>query len=110
MVTCAGQDITLVPATPYSIERLTHLYGSGETGFNNSRNYTFRPDPPEYSNLSRKTVCNSQGNFTFDKIADGEYFIVLSVNWVAGGLYQGGNLMKRIRLNDGSEQSVIISY
>lgn len=109
VVTCAGSTVTLIPATPYAIERLGHLYGGGDTGFNNIRSIRFTPDPPEYQSMARRTTCDSQGNFQFERIPDGEYFVVLSVNWVVGYLQQGGNLMQKVRLSNASQISVVMS-
>lgn len=109
VVTCAGQTVTLIPATLYAIERIGQLYGPSETGFNANRNLRFSPDPAEYQSMTRKSTCDSQGNFIFERVADGDYFVVLSVNWIVGYTQQGGNLMHRIRVANAAQASLIMS-
>jgi hypothetical protein len=57
VVTCAGSDVTLVPATEYAKHRLTALYGSQlymSTGVARGEAMQFDPDPPEYRTLTLK--------------------------------------------------------
>lgn len=109
VVTCAGQTVHLVPATAYAKERFTALFGSSEKGINNRRDFKFAPDPPEYYALARKTTCDAQGNFVFDRVADGDFFLTVLVAWEAGRLAQGGHLMQRITVRGGQTQSIVIS-
>jgi hypothetical protein len=110
VVTCAGQTVTLLPATPYANERMTILFGPGQSGINRLRNIRFTPDPPEYKDLTRATKCDAQGNFLFEELADGDYFVAVTVQWSAGPYsLQGGNLMHRVRLSGGKQTSIVMS-
>lgn len=109
VVTCAGSTVTLIPATPYAVERLTQLYGAGDSGFNSIRNFRFVPDPYEYQAMTRRTTCDSQGNFQFERVPDGDYFVVTSVTWVVGYAQQGGNLMQRVRLMNAARPAIVMS-
>lgn len=109
VVTCAGSQVSLIPATPYAIERLRVLYGSSESGTNQVRAIKFIPDPPGYYSHMRQTKCDAQGNFNFEGVPDGDYFITLTVSWTVGYSAQGGNLMQRVRLSGGKAASVVMS-
>ena len=109
VVTCAGETVLLLPATAYAAERIQALYRSTERGWNVSRIYRFVPDPPDYLRLSRETRCNSQGNFEFTKIADGEFFVVTAVRWQAGDHPQGGMLMHRARVQGGETEILVMT-
>jgi hypothetical protein len=39
------------------------------------RDLKFVPDVAEYTSLVRVTRCDAQGNFAFDKVADGEFYV-----------------------------------
>jgi hypothetical protein len=109
VVTCAGQLAMLIPATEYAKERMFALYGPGDSGTNVSRNPTFQPDVLEYGTLTRSTKCDAQGNFTFDRVADGEFFVNTMVTWSVGYSSQGGYLMHKVTVKNGQSVNVILS-
>lgn len=108
VVTCAGSEVVLVPATYYARERFAHLYGTG--GINRNRlNPVFVPDPPEYRTFTKKTRCDAQGNFTFERVSDGDFFVTTGVHWQVGGANQGGPIMSRARVGSGETLNIVIS-
>lgn len=111
VVTCAGATVYLIPATEYAKRRFTVLYGtSGDSGTNSHRrDIKFSPDPAEYYSLSKSTRCDAQGNFTFDRIADGEFYVQTMVAWEVAGRLNGGNLMHRVRVTNGSISNIVLS-
>lgn len=110
VVTCAGQTVRLIPATAYARARFRELYGTEDgPASNRGSNVTFYPDPPEYLTVVRSTRCDSQGNFVFERVADGEFFVATLVTWEVARALQGGNLMQRIKVSGGSTETVILS-
>lgn len=110
VVTCAGQTVSLIPATAYAKERIFALYDSLERGVNASRkNYKFVPDSLEYASLVRSTKCDSQGNFLFERVADGEFYVQVLVYWKVGYNMEGGNMMHRVSVRGAQSSSVILS-
>lgn len=112
VVTCAGNAVELIPITKYSNERILAIYGNTGEGFidvYNMKNITFTPDDYDYHTLRKRTTCDSQGNFDFDNVADGEYFITTGAVWHVGSNPQGGGLMKRIFVNGGETKKIVMS-
>ena len=114
VVTCAGETATLFPAGEYATQRMTQLYGSREGGRNLFRlalNAAFVSDTADarYRSLVRETTCDASGNFTFDNVADGEYYVTAAVRWMVGGFPEGGFISKRIKIADGQSQKVILN-
>jgi hypothetical protein len=109
VVTCAGNEVFLTPDTDYSKERMVAIYGSSEIGLS-QRPIQFIPDIKAYKDLVKKTQCNSQGNFKFEKVADGTFYVVTSVLWQVANSPQGGNLMKKVSVKNGEIQDIIIAY
>ena len=112
VVTCAGNEVGFVPVTKYSNERLLAIYGNTGEGFvdtYNARNVSFTPDEHDYHVLRKKTTCDAQGNFEFENIADGEYFVITSAVWYVGSNPQGGGLMKRVYVNGGETKKIVMS-
>lgn len=107
VVTCAGSPVFLVPATDYATERVTVLYGNA-TGGVSIRNALFNPDYPSYAKNAKRTICDSSGNFQFDKVADGSFFAGTHVTWTAGTV-QGGGMMSRAVVKDGQTISLVMA-
>lgn len=116
VVTCAGSAVSLLPATSYAAERMRFIYGMppaiGEIktieAWTVNGDAIFDPDPPGYSQHMRKTVCDAQGAFEFEKVKDGTYFVVTSVVWQVSTV-QGGFIATQVQVRDGKAARVIIS-
>lgn len=109
VVTCAGETMYLIPVTRYSTERIQIIYGNTQSG----RSYVGGPvpidAPPEYSQYQKTSTCDAQGNFRFDQVPPGEYYLVGRVIWAAGSSPQGGSQMRRVRVAPGQTQTVLLS-
>lgn len=115
VVTCAGNTVTLIPATNYAEERMSYLYNSKEKGLNPVhygdnllREYKFVPDSTNYHALMKETVCDSSGIFKFNNIADGSFFITVAVDWRAQ-YTNGGVLMQKVAVKNGETKEVIMA-
>lgn len=115
---CGGYEANLIPDTPYSRERMSHLYGSTERGFQQVPNIltpqiTFEQDPADYQSVGRTSACDAQGEFEFNDLPDGPYFVVVPIIWSVPTGYvtemQGGRLMKRIELSGGERERVVLT-
>jgi hypothetical protein len=122
VVTCAGKTVSLVPASIYATERIGMIYNSVERGYqplmalyagavvgsNGALVPQFRSTvidpPPSYLSDQRKTVCDARGEFEFDNVAPGTYYVITQVTWSVGGNPQGGSLMQRTTLPQGSSK------
>lgn len=111
VVTCAGNNVILFPETDYAKERMNVMYGNNELGFNSYyRQIKFEPNYEVFAKVTKITKCNSQGNFKFEKIADGTFYVVTSVLWQVANSTQGGGLMKKVSVKNGEIQEIIIAY
>ena len=117
VVTCAGQDVILIAANEYSAERLQHIYGIapavgqtiGRPVYDVMRKRVeFTDSPPAYTEMQRKTKCDSLGNFEFTSIKAGDYYIITGVVWQVQSM-QGGTLVTRVRVSDENPDKVIMS-
>ena len=73
--------------------------------------YRFNPDPPEYSADVKVQKCDAQGDFVFERVADGDFFVVTQITWETGtsSSYQGGNLMQRVSVSGGKSVSIVLA-
>lgn len=109
VVTCAGGVVTLVPATDYAIERMSAIYG-GANIITRRHNRTFIPDPPEYDTMVKTTHCDAQGFFKFERLADGDFFVITVVAWqVQRYQVEGGALMRRVAVQGGRTAEIVLT-
>jgi hypothetical protein len=110
--TCAGFTAQLVPRSRYADERAIAIYGSIERGI--GRNVKFESTDPRYEAAIRTTTCDAQGNFSFEDLPDGEYYVAALVTWGVPMGYgmvsrQGGWLMQRVSVNGGEHKRMVLS-
>jgi hypothetical protein len=79
-VTCAGNRVLLLPATPYFREMFWHMIVAGSEPEAPKRPY------PSLKNMIRRTECDAQGNFSFSGVPDGNWFVLTQVNAKRGGV------------------------
>ena len=108
-VTCAGEDVALLPYTTYTNSRMLALYGGTNKGINRFNRPTFVPDSPEYHSYQKRTQCNAQGFFTFKNVADGDYFVITAVRWTVSNSTQGGALMRRVAVKGGETAEIVLA-
>ncbi|WP_353120184.1 hypothetical protein [Nitratidesulfovibrio sp.] len=111
VVTCAGNPVALVPKTAYSSERFIAIYGNDMAGTSAIGNkLLFSPENLEYQQHMLKTQCDAQGYFTFENVANGDFFVMTSVVWSAGTHNpQGGAIMKTVSVRGGEVKNVILA-
>jgi hypothetical protein len=101
--TCAGYDVTLVPANAYSREVVSSPYAANID--------------PTYSSYIRRTVCDPQGKFTFSSLPTGSYIVSTKVTWevpqMAGGYSymstQGGPMLQEVSVSGGQAQEIVLT-
>ena len=110
MVTCAGQEVQLIPVTAYSNERIAAIYGNYEGGYNPiTRRVTFEEDNALYLSLRIGTRCDAQGYFKFENVGDGNYFAVTGITWIVGNVPQGGSIAQKIQLQGGETKEIVLT-
>lgn len=113
VVTCASETVWLIPVTTYASERIHNIYGTTSAPAR-SINQVDDADP-RYLQDQQNTVCDAQGNFSFESVADGSYFVVTAVAWESASGYggslvrQGGPVMHPVSVRGGEVVRIIIS-
>lgn len=103
--TCAGETVILLPATSYARE----LLRAGRAGFRDIANLD-----PRMKNYAHSTVCDAQGNFTFEGLAPLPWIVEADVNWsvpTGGDIvpheHQSGALVKEVKLRPGGNRVLL---
>lgn len=113
--TCAALPVSLIPDGAYTRERMMRIYGNTERGFRSAAQggVFFQNDTPAFRALVRETICDAQGNFTFQGLPDGEYYVVSLLTWGVPMQYytstQGGMMMQRVAVSGGETRRIVLS-
>ena len=105
VVTCAGETVSLVPATGYNME-MEQALGQG-LGM-----------PDDYSKRAhaydRKTTCDGVGRFSFENVPAMNWIVLTRVNWQEPSFYpflgpndKGGFLYQEKTLDDGANNVIL---
>lgn len=111
VVTCAGETVHLIPAGAYTKEFMTKAFRSPQGG-RIPAIMAFQTDhPAEYGRLQRRTTCDAEGDFEFQGVANGEYYVTSVVLWQVGDSFipEGGALAKYVRVSNGNSQRVLLN-
>lgn len=128
IITCSGKQVSLVPVTPYTTERMLISYNSDREGYRGVRLYPkgplagfskrtqdavpdFQPEHEHYQRTAgRMTRCDSRGDFEFSRIPDGDYYVTTTITWqYSGYIPDGGALMSRVSLRGGQTARVVLA-
>ena len=56
-------------------------------------------------------LCDPQGHFKFENLADGNFYVMTRVVWEAPGhVYQGGEIIQKVSLSGGETKNVVIAH
>ena len=99
-----GKDfrIELMPNSLYTEERLTKIYNHKDSGYVHVEDGIpkFTPDPKGYHD-TKKTMCNEKGEFEFNNLPPGNYYIIAFMFWDK----TGGGIMQQITLSEDENDS-----
>jgi hypothetical protein len=112
VVTCAASEVSLIPDVEYSRQRMEGMYGSVEKGYTPAGVLNRIPPAKSdaYNKSGKNTTCDAQGNFSFENISNGEYFVVTTVGWqVSEYTQEGGALMQHVSVSNGRNVKVLLS-
>ena len=106
---CAGSPVRLFPVDATTEAFVGWTFGTPTGGF--SRRTGWEPQP--FDRYALVTTCDAQGEFAFDRLPDGDYFVavVVSIETMAGGavsyvVQEGGTIAARVSLAGGVVQTV----
>jgi hypothetical protein len=105
--TCAGEKVSLMPATAYNREIVNALRAGREHMANRSASG---------DKYVLDTQCDAQGHFAFANVQAREWFVWTSVTWgvPTGNSYypietEGGRLIKQVNLKPGLNSAIVSS-
>jgi len=107
---CAGQQVVLMPETPYTRSRMATLYGSDQRAALPVTEVRSRQGVRPSSDLApfiRKAGCDSQDRFSFEGLPAGGWYMIVAVQPTSGGGEQMA-LMLHVRTRAGVTRTVVV--
>jgi hypothetical protein len=101
---CTGEDVLLIPETPWSRRRMIVLYGSTNSAavpVSIVRARTPSASTGDYARYVRRTSCDAEGRFSFAGLPDGAWYVI-TVAKPLGGQGEGVALTRRVELRGGT--------
>src|SRR6187431_1864356 len=86
--------VELMPYCLYTEERLKNIYANKNLGYIYLEDGIprFTPDPEGYHETI-KTYCNKNGDFEFDNLPSGKYYVIAFMIWENKDVKTGGGIM-----------------
>lgn len=103
-VTCAGEQVLLLPNTVFFREMLDIARKGSEP-----EHVGARISQGEFKSILRQGQCDAQGNFAFASVPSGSYLLATQVQWVVGYNRQGGGLLKTVSVEPGDSNRFLLS-
>jgi len=98
----AGNEVMLVPNTPYTSEIIDAMVD----------NVLMEVPDRRYRKYRRTTRADGQGNFEFNNLPDGEYLVGCNIQWEVGGKHTrvtGAYAYTRVSIEDGKAVKIILT-
>ena len=108
VLTCAGGEMLLVPQTRYSRERIGHLHG-GTDGDGLHQGVKLEAPDPRYKEYMRRSTCNAQGDFSFNGLSDGRYFVIGSIYWEGSSSLARATMMRPVKVRGGETLDFLLT-
>ena len=102
IVTCAGSNVLLMPATSFFREFIEHLRAGKTPQYNGTIDSRYRA-------MIKESQCDAQGKFSFSQLPGGAWLVLTEVKWEVRYLQQGGALMREVTLGSGDTVQVLLT-
>ena len=102
ILSCAGGDVLIVPATSFFREMISHVSAGNMP-------LIIEKIPPSFRGIIKTTQCDAQGNFSAGELASDKWFVWANVHWVGGFGQQGGDLVREVTLSNNETVQVLLT-
>lgn len=108
----AGSDVTLIPKVSHTDQAVMASFSGSKIKHDINifaKNLTFDPGLEPFV---RRTKADGQGNFTFDAVPPGAYYVIGKVTWCAPSQYgcnpQGGELLEVLTVSPADKAMTVM--
>ncbi|WP_240230089.1 hypothetical protein [Devosia lacusdianchii] len=105
LLRAVGTDVFLVPRTAYADERIAAIYGDRKQ---QGRGVQLPDADPLYKQNMRKTIATSGGSFSFDRVADGEYYVIAMIHLPSEVMFLQFSILERVTIENGKSVRLVM--
>lgn len=99
LLRAVGTDVFLVPRTAYADERIAAIYRGRKFALWGGAQM---PDAdPRYGQHMRTTIASSGGSFSFDRVADGEYYVIAMIHLPSEIMFLQFPIVEKVHVQNG---------
>jgi hypothetical protein len=80
VIYAAGEHAYLIPVTQYAEQRFAQVYGKSK--YIQTKYMPWDESDPQFKKYMRSTKAEANGRFSFDHVAQGDYYVATSVSWM----------------------------
>lgn len=102
ILSCAGGDVLIVPATSFFREMISHVRAGNMP-------LILDKIPPSFRSIIKTTQCDAQGNFSAGELPSGKWFVWANVQWIGGFGGQAGDLVREVTLSNNETLQVLLT-
>lgn len=106
--TCANRRIELIPITNYSTAWMSRVFQGANEGYAARAVIDSMPNDDNFVKFQRQATCDQSGSFIFNNVADGKYYIFVSIYWSFRWQRNGGGLMKEVEVRNGQQVDAVL--
>lgn len=110
--TCAGAEAQLVPQSAFATAMMRTVFGNAARGYVTLASSPAYPRsiPPDFAKSIRRVACSPTGEFRFEGVPAGTYYIFANAVWREGdeAVPRGGSLMRRVEVADRATIRVVL--
>jgi hypothetical protein len=106
----AGREVVLIPVSKYQEDICLKLFGNTQGGYKSAFMHPKIDHNSESKEYLSRSTTNSRGEFKFNNLSKGEYYIYSFLTWEAGGAIQGGSIMQRVVIGDPEVKEVNLKF
>jgi len=99
VVTCAGSQVILAPDLPPIRQAIDAARAGSQVQFGGQ----------QWGDAGRKTICDAQGNFSFEQLPAANWYVLTEVRWEVGYSSQGGTLGAPVTTRPGEQSHLVLS-
>jgi hypothetical protein len=102
ILSCAGGDVLIVPATSFFQELIGHVRAG-------KMPLIIEKIPPSFRSIIKTIHCDAQGNFSAGELPSGKWFVWANVQWIGRLGWQVGDLVREVTLSNNETVQVLLT-
>jgi len=107
---CSDSNVYLIPVTSYSHEWVARIFGSPPSEYGSRIVEEHLAADAQFEKFQRRATCDDAGNFRFDHVPDGQYYVFSTIYWLTRWQRNGGALLGQVTVSGDMSTKIILQH